>query len=68
MASQQVKGGVQVGQFPENGEHFGLLFAQNNPLVSCVNTALATLTADGTLAALSTKYLGIYNSIPKIQP
>ncbi len=68
MASQQVKGGVQVGQFPENGEHFGLLFAQNNPLVSCVNTALAQLTADGTLTALSNKYLGIYNSVPKIQP
>jgi len=68
MASQQVKGGVQVGQFPQNGEHLGLLFAQNNPLVSCVNTALATLTADGTLAALSTKYLGIYNSVPQIQP
>ena len=68
MASQQVKGGVQVGQFPENGEHFGLLFAQNNPLVSCVNTALAKLSADGTLAALSTKYLGIYNAVPKIQP
>ena len=68
MASQQVKGGVQVGQFPENGEHFGLLFAQNNPLVSCVNTALAQLTADGTLTTLSNKYLGIYNSVPKIQP
>ena len=68
MASQQVKGGVQVGQFPENGEHFGLLFAQNNPLVTCVNTALAQLTADGTLTALSNKYLGIYNSVPKLQP
>lgn len=68
MASQQVKGGVQVGQFPENGEHYGLLFAQNNPLVTCVNTALAQLTSDGTLAALSNKYLGIYNAVPKIQP
>ena len=33
------------------GEHYGLVFAKGNPLVTCVNKALATLTSNGTLAA-----------------
>jgi polar amino acid transport system substrate-binding protein len=68
MATSQVKGGVQVGQFPSTGEHYGLLFAKGNPLVGCVDVALDKMAADGTLAALQTKYLGIYNSIPVLQP
>ena len=68
MATSQVKNGTQVGQFPSTGEHFGLLFQKANPLVTCVNVALDKMRSDGTLSALSTKYLGIYNSVPQIQP
>ncbi len=59
---------TQVGQFPSTGEHYGLLFAKGNPLVGCVNVALAAMRANGTLAALQQKWLGIYTSVPVIQP
>jgi polar amino acid transport system substrate-binding protein len=68
MANSQLKGGTQVGQFPSTGEHYGLLFQKGNALVTCVNTALSALSHNGTLAKLSKKYLGIYNSIPTIKP
>ncbi|HQU25898.1 MAG TPA: ABC transporter substrate-binding protein [Acidimicrobiales bacterium] len=74
MASAQIQNAkhqsiaTQVGQFPSTGEHFGLLFQKGNPLVGCVNTAIAALKANGTLKALQTKYLGIYNQVPVIKP
>jgi polar amino acid transport system substrate-binding protein len=60
--------GYLVGQFPSNNEYFGMLFTKSNPLVACVNDALTSLTNNGTLKALNTKWLGIYNKVPKIQP
>jgi polar amino acid transport system substrate-binding protein len=42
---------TQVGQFPSVGEHYGLLFKKDNPLVGCINTALSVLKANGTLAS-----------------
>lgn len=68
ISSSEIKGSVLVGQFPSSGEHYGLVFSQGNPLVTCVNKALATLTANGTLAGLAKKYLKIYVSVPAIQP
>jgi polar amino acid transport system substrate-binding protein len=68
ISSQQIPNSVMVGQFPSTGEHFGLLFAKGNPLVTCVNQALATLKANGTLTALQQKYLKDYLSVPTIKP
>jgi polar amino acid transport system substrate-binding protein len=68
MASAQLKHGVLVAQFPTTGEHYGLLFHLGNPLVGCVNKAIATLKSNGTLQALQKKYLGIYTAFPTIQP
>lgn len=68
MASQQVPGGAVAGQFPSTGEHIGLLFAKDNPLVACVNQAIDKLTAAGTLKSLQSQYLSAYTSIPVIQP
>ncbi|HEY6275529.1 MAG TPA: ABC transporter substrate-binding protein [Streptosporangiaceae bacterium] len=68
MASAQLKGAVLVAQFPSTGEHYGLLFHLGNPLVTCVNHAIATLKSNGTLAALQKKYLQIYLTFPTIQP
>ncbi len=68
ISSSEIKHSVMVGQFPSTGEHYGLLFAKGNPLVTCVNKALATLNKNGTLAALEKKYLGIYLSVPTIKP
>jgi polar amino acid transport system substrate-binding protein len=59
---------TQVGQFPSTGEHYGLLFAKGDPLVGCVNVALNAVKANGTLAALQKTWLGIYTSVPVIQP
>src|SRR6516225_7730311 len=68
MASAQLKHAVLVGQFPSVGEHYGLLFHQGNPLVNCVNKAIAALKANGTLHQLQQKYLQIYLTFPTIQP
>jgi polar amino acid transport system substrate-binding protein len=55
----QVPKGKILGQFPTVGtpEHFGMVFAKGNSLVSCVNDALAQLRSDGTLASLQSKWL-----------
>jgi polar amino acid transport system substrate-binding protein len=68
ISSSEIKNSVMVGQFPSTGEHYGLLFAKGNPLVGCVNKALAALTSNGTLAKLQAKYLQIYTSVPTIKP
>jgi polar amino acid transport system substrate-binding protein len=68
ISSSEISGSVMVAQFPSTGEHYGLLFAKGNPLVGCVNKALATLRSNGTLAKLQAKYLQIYTSVPTIKP
>ena len=68
ISSSEIKNSVLVGQFPSSGEHFGLLFHKGNPLVVCVDKALATLNRNGTLAALEKKYLQIYLSVPTLKP
>jgi polar amino acid transport system substrate-binding protein len=68
MASAQLKHAVLVAQFPSVGEHYGLLFHLGNPLVNCVNKAIATIRANGTLQQLQQKYLQIYLTFPTIQP
>jgi len=68
ISSSEIPHSVMVAQFPSTGEHYGLLFGKGDPLVGCVNKALATLKANGTLSALTTKYLQIYTSVPTIKP
>jgi polar amino acid transport system substrate-binding protein len=68
IAGYQVPGAIMVAQFPSTGEHYGLLFTKGNPLVACVNKALTTLKANGTLEKLQKQYLQIYTSVPTIQP
>ena len=68
ISSSEIPGSVMVAQFPSTGEHYGLLFSKGNPLVGCVNKALATLRSNGTLARLAKKYLQLYISVPTIQP
>jgi polar amino acid transport system substrate-binding protein len=67
-SSKKKPDGVQVGQFPSTGEHYGLLFKKANPLVGCINVALNTLKANGTLASLTAKWLSIYTSVPFLKP
>jgi polar amino acid transport system substrate-binding protein len=60
------KGQTVVGQFASTGEHFGLLFQKDNPLVTCVNAALADMRTSGVLDDLETKYLADYLDVPTI--
>jgi len=56
-----------VGQFPPLGgqqEQFGLAFEKGNPLVSCVNQAIATLKSNGTLKQLEDQWLQTDASVP----
>jgi len=55
----EVPHGVVVGQFPTVGdqEHFGMVFQKGNPLVGCVNQAIASLKSAGTLDAIQSTWL-----------
>jgi polar amino acid transport system substrate-binding protein len=68
ISSSEIPGSTMVAQFPTTGEHYGLLFTKGNPLVGCVNKAIAKLKANGTLAALQKQYLQIYLAVPTITP
>jgi polar amino acid transport system substrate-binding protein len=68
ISSSEIPGSVMVAQFPTTGEHYGLLLRKGNPLVGCVNKALAELRGNGTLARLQNKWLQIYTSVPTIKP
>ena len=59
VTATQVANAAIVGQFPPLGgkARFGIVFEKGNPLVRCVNDALAALREDGTLAALREEWL-----------
>ena len=46
ISSSEIPHSEMVAQFPSTGEHYGLLFSKGNPLVSCVNKAIATLKSE----------------------
>ena len=50
----------------EQADRFGLLFAQDSPLVDCVNAALETLAAEGTLDSLAEQWLASEGEIKTI--
>jgi polar amino acid transport system substrate-binding protein len=57
------------GQFPlgeQGGDQWGLLFVKDNPLVECVNTALANLVASGELDTITTKWMTDYTEAPTL--
>jgi len=55
----QVPNSKILGQFPAEtgGEHFGVVLGKGNPLVKCVNQALASLKASGTLKKIQQQWL-----------
>ena len=68
ISSSEIHGSVMVAQFPSTGEHYGLLFHKGNPLVACVDKAIAKLKSNGTLHTLQQRYLQLYLKVPVIQP
>lgn len=59
-----------VGVLPvaDEADELGLLFEDGNPLVDCVNVALAALVEDGTVAALQEEWLNQGGDIPTLTP
>ncbi len=66
----QIPSAAIVGQFQQQSgepEQFGMLFEKGNPLVQCVNQALATMKSDGTLDAIEKKWLSQTVNVPVLQ-
>lgn len=59
IANVQLTGATIVGRLPSRGtqEHFGMVFQKGNPLVACVDKALASLKTSGTLAAIERTWI-----------
>lgn len=71
LSAVEMDDGVMLGQFPAemstNPDQFGLLMEEGNPLKECVNAALASMKADGTLAAIEAEWLQETTGVPVIQ-
>jgi len=70
ITAAEIKNSVIIGQFqPVSGEQeeFGMLFEKGNPLVACVNEALAALKADGTLDQIEQQWLSSEVDVPVLQ-
>ena len=67
--SGEVPNSVVVGQFPSIGgkEHFGAVSEKGSALIPCVNKALASLKADGTLARLEHEWLSAKANAPVLK-
>jgi polar amino acid transport system substrate-binding protein len=65
----QVPSSTILGQFPaeSGGEHFGMVFAKGNPLVGCVNRALASLKASGALQKIQQQWLAKATGAPVLK-
>ena len=70
IAAVELTGASVVGQFPASAsttpDNFGLVFDLNNPLVECVDTALAALKDNGTLAEIEKTWLADKTNAPVI--
>ncbi len=53
----QVPNGKIVGRLPAGEEYLGYVFEEGNPLRDCVNQAIATLQADGTIEQLQDEWI-----------
>lgn len=71
VSAVEIEGSAVLGQFPaEDGavaDEFGLVFDKDNALATCVNTALATLKDNGTLASITAQWLSTSTNIPVIK-
>jgi polar amino acid transport system substrate-binding protein len=70
ISAVEIEGTKVFGQFSltagGQGDQWGLLFTKDNPLVECVNTALATLTASGELDKITQQWMGDYTEAPTL--
>jgi len=71
VSAVEIEGSAVLGQFPLTDQvavdNFGLVFDLANPLVECVNAALANMKSEGTLDELTLTYLSTNTEIPVIE-
>jgi polar amino acid transport system substrate-binding protein len=69
VSAVEIEGSKVVGQFASQpgGEQFGLVLEKGNPLLACVNEALAALKSSGRLAAIQQAELSDAVSAPVFQ-
>ncbi len=70
LSGVEVTDGLIVGQLPSSGsgDQFGLLMSKGSALTSCVSAAVDAITADGTLAAITEKWLATDAGAPVLKP
>ena len=70
LSGVEVPNGIIVGQLPStgSGDQFGLLLTKGSKLTSCVSGAVDAITADGTLAAITDKWLATDAGAPVLKP
>ena len=70
LSGVEVTNGLIVGQLPSTGggDQFGLLISKGSALTSCVSAAVDAITADGTLAGITDKWLGSDAGAPVLKP
>ena len=70
LSGVEVPNGLIVGQLPStgSGDKFGLLLSKDNALTSCVTAAVDAITEDGTLAAITDKWLATDAGAPVLKP
>lgn len=70
ISAVEIEGSAVIGQFPLSdavgADNFGLVFDLDNPLVTCVNEALASLKESGKLAGIENEWLSGYTGAPII--
>ena len=70
LSGVEVKDGLIVGQLPSTGagDQFGLLLSKGSKITTCISGAVDAITADGTLAAITDKWLATDAGAPVLKP
>ena len=70
ISAVEIEGSEVFGQFPPvtgmDGAEWGFLLAKDNPLVECVDLALAELASSGVLEELTTTWMSESTGVPEI--
>lgn len=68
LTAVQVPEARVIGRIPSTTkEYFGLVLQKGNPLVSCVNKAIAQMRTDGSLQRLEAKWLAGFAAAPRLK-
>ena len=69
LSGVEIPKGIIVGQLPSTGtgDQFGLLLSKDSALTKCVSAAVDAITKDGTLAAITDKWLATGAGAPVLK-